>query len=63
MRKPIAMLALLIYLAAYIAIAATIGTWINGTPRILQLIFFVAAGVVWIFPLKPLFAWMNTPEA
>ena len=32
---------------------------ITGWARWAQLAFYVLAGVSWIFPLKPLFAWMN----
>lgn len=30
--------------------------------KIVDLIFFVAAGVVWAFPLKPLMLWVNKPK-
>lgn len=29
--------------------------------RLVHLAFFVAAGIVWALPLKPLFGWVNSP--
>jgi len=31
-------------------------------PAWAELMFFAVAGIVWIVPLKPLFAWMNRPQ-
>lgn len=59
-RKALGCLVLLAYLAIYAALAAALGgylvqilTWWG------QLIYFAAAGVLWVLPLKPLFGWMN----
>lgn len=30
--------------------------------RVLELIFFILAGTVWAFPLKPLMQWMTRPK-
>lgn len=59
-RKAIGCFTLLAYLAAYPAFAAGLGVWLASLiPAWAQLIYYAIAGVVWIFPLKPLFAWMN----
>lgn len=60
MRKPLTALILLVYLFAYIVLAATIGGMTSVWPRWAELAFYVVAGIAWIFPLKPLFAWMNS---
>lgn len=60
MRKAVGCAGLLLYLAGYVGIVATLGAAL--TPRLPAwglLAFFAIAGVVWIIPLKPLFAWMN----
>ena len=62
MRKIIAMLLLLIWIAAYTMIVVTAASATLTWPRALQLIFYVLAGVLWILPLKPLFAWMNSGQ-
>jgi len=59
MRKFAAMLILLAYIAFCIVFLATLGTWMTGWNKALQLLFYVLAGFIWIIPLKPLFVWMN----
>jgi Protein of unknown function (DUF2842) len=56
MRKPLTALILLVYIFAYAILAATVGGKVTGWA---QMPFYIVAGIVWIFPLKPLFAWMN----
>ncbi len=59
-RKALGCFALLAYMAVYAAIAATIGAALAPlVPIWAQLVFYAVAGVIWIFPLKPLFGWMN----
>lgn len=59
-RKAVGCAALLAYLALYAAAAATLGAWLlPALPPWAELVYYAAAGVIWIFPLKPLFAWMN----
>lgn len=59
MRKIIAMLLLLTWIAVYIWAVATAASSAATWPGLFQLGFYVLAGVLWILPLKPLFAWMN----
>ena len=62
-RKIIASIIMLLFLALWIFLAATIGTRMTGAPGWLQLIFYIVAGFAWVFPLRPLFRWMNArPE-
>jgi hypothetical protein len=59
-RKAIGCFVLLAYLAVYTVLAASLGVALIPTiPTWAQLIYYAIAGIVWIFPLKPLFAWMN----
>lgn len=59
MRKPIAMLIMLAYLGFYIWLVSVLAVAIGDTHGLVQLVFYVVAGLVWVIPLKPLFAWMN----
>ncbi len=62
-RKAIGCFGLLAYLAVYAISAASLGAALAPLlPTWAQLIYFAIAGVIWIFPLKPLFAWMNRGE-
>jgi hypothetical protein len=47
----------------YAAAAATLGAWLlPALPFWAELAYYAVAGVIWIAPLKPLFAWMNRPD-
>lgn len=59
-RKAAGCFVLLAYLAIYAALAASAGVWLAPLlPTWAELLFYLVAGLVWIFPLKPLFGWMN----
>jgi hypothetical protein len=59
-RKAIGCFGLLAYLAVYALLAASLGLALTPVlPTWAQLIYYAVAGVIWIFPLKPVFAWMN----
>lgn len=59
-RKPVGMLAILALIAVWcvgiVSLSPVVGTW-HG---LLQLLFYVVAGVIWIAPLRPLLQWMET---
>lgn len=38
------------------SLASTVGKW----PALVQLVFYIVAGVVWILPLKPILRWSET---
>lgn len=59
LRKALGTVVLLAYLAGYIAAAAMGFDLIAQAPWWAHLAYFAVAGVVWVAPLKPLFAWMN----
>ena len=59
MRKPIAILVMLAWLGFWIFGAVSVGSRMVEQPRLLQLLFYIAAGIGWVFPLRPLFLWMN----
>jgi len=59
-RKALGCFILLAYIAIYTVLAASLGVaLVPLIPTWAQLIFYALAGIVWIFPLKPLFAWIN----
>jgi membrane protein implicated in regulation of membrane protease activity len=59
-RKAFGCFVLLAYIAIYAMLAASLGVaLVPLVPTWAQLIFYAIAGIIWIFPLKPLFAWMN----
>jgi hypothetical protein len=62
-RKALGCLILLAYIAIYSLLAASLGVALFPLlPVWAQLIYYAIAGIVWIFPLKPLFAWINKSQ-
>jgi hypothetical protein len=59
-RKAIGCAALLAYLAVYTIAAATLGDILAAhVPQVALVFYYAVAGIAWVAPLKPLFAWMN----
>jgi predicted membrane channel-forming protein YqfA (hemolysin III family) len=58
-RKPAGMLLLLILIAVWGFVAVTVAEALPELPWPLEALFFIAAGIVWILPLKPLLRWME----
>ena len=59
-RKPAGMLIILALIAIWAVIVASFSPVISTWPAIVQLIVYVTAGIVWIFPVRPLLTWMET---
>lgn len=62
MRKPVAVVLMLAFMALWIWGAGTVGTMIAGSSVWLQLVYYIVAGFGWILPLRPLLLWMNANE-
>lgn len=62
MRKPITIFALLGFMAVWIWAIGTLGTHMTGLPGWVQMVFYIAAGTLWIIPLRPILKWMNAAE-
>jgi predicted membrane channel-forming protein YqfA (hemolysin III family) len=58
-RKPAGIFLILLLIAAWAWLVTTIVERLPGMPTPLRVVFFVAAGLVWILPLKPLLRWME----
>ena len=59
-RKPAGILMILLVIAAWAAIVATLAGRLPAMPWPVEALFFIAAGIVWILPLRPLLIWMET---
>ena len=59
-RKPAGIFAILALITGWaviiVSLSGTVGQW----PILMQAIFYLIAGIVWILPLKPLLRWMET---
>ena len=58
-RKPAGILLILLLIAVWGFIVVTVAEALPDLPWPLKALFFVAAGIVWIVPLKPLLRWME----
>jgi hypothetical protein len=59
-RQPAGILLILLWITAWCVGVASVGALIVDAPWWAQTPFYVVAGIVWIFPLKPLLRWMET---
>ncbi|MBV8685731.1 MAG: DUF2842 domain-containing protein [Alphaproteobacteria bacterium] len=59
-RKPAGIFLILALIAAWAALVATVAGWLPALPWPVEALFFVAAGIAWILPLRPLLRWMET---
>ena len=63
MRKPIGAIILLVWLIAYVAVAAVVGDRIAYEHWAWKLLYFPIAGLAWVLPVKPLLKWMHAKDA
>lgn len=59
-RKPAGILTILLLIALWGFVVVTVAEALPELPWPVEALFFVAAGIVWILPLKPLLRWMET---
>jgi carbon starvation protein CstA len=58
-RKPMGIFLILLLIVVWAVIVATVADSLESLPWPLKALFFTAAGIVWILPLKPLLRWME----
>lgn len=61
-RKPLGVLLVILLLAIYVLVAARLADPILRLPVLAQVPLWIALGVVWIFPMKPLIRWIETGQ-
>jgi hypothetical protein len=59
-RKPAGIFAILGLIAIWAAAVASLSSAVGRWPILVQSIFYVFAGIIWVVPLKPLLRWMET---
>lgn len=59
-RKPVGALAIVALIVTWCVLIASFSATIGRWPILVQLVFYVFTGIVWIMPLKPLLLWMET---
>ena len=59
-RKPVAIAAILLLIVVWATLVASVAPFVGKWPVLVQAIFYLAAGLAWILPLKPLLRWAET---
>ena len=59
-RQPFGIFLILLLIAVWAVIVASVAPLLDGLPRWLHIVYYLVAGIVWIFPLRPLLRWMET---
>jgi predicted membrane channel-forming protein YqfA (hemolysin III family) len=59
-RKPAGILAILLLILFWAVIVTTFAEAIGHWPALVQALFYLVTGLVWIAPLKPLLRWAET---
>ena len=56
-RTPAAIIAILVFVTAWICAAAVLGDHLAGAHWAIKAIYYVSAGFVWVFPVRWLMLW------
>ncbi|WP_010544899.1 DUF2842 domain-containing protein [Sphingomonas elodea] len=59
-RKPAGALAIIGLILVWVVLVASFSGQIGALPILVQTLIYLALGIVWILPLKPLLRWMET---
>lgn len=59
-RKPAGMIAILAIIAVWCILIASNSALIGTLPILVQAVIYIIAGIIWIFPVRPLLTWMET---
>jgi hypothetical protein len=58
-RKPVGMMMILTLILFWAVLVVSLSPWVGTWPVLVQGVFYLIAGIVWIMPLKPLLRWME----
>ena len=59
-RKPAGIFAILGVIASWAILVASLSGTVGQWPVLFQAVFYLVAGIAWVFPIKPLLRWMET---
>lgn len=62
-RNGVGVALILLLIAAWSAIVLLLAPFAAELPFLLEALFYAAAGIGWIFPVRPLLSWMETGKA
>ncbi len=59
-RKPVGVFAILALISVWAIAVASLSGSVGSWPVLVQALFYLVAGTVWILPLMPLLMWIET---
>ncbi len=59
-RKPVGVFGILAWITLWIVLVASLSGSVGAWPVLVQALFYLVAGLAWIFPLKPVLQWIET---
>jgi hypothetical protein len=59
-RRPAGVFGIIAWIALWAVLVASLSGSVGDWPVLLQALFYLVAGIAWIFPLKPLLQWIET---
>jgi hypothetical protein len=59
-RKPAGTLLLLLLITLWAVLVTSLSGTLARWPALVQALFYLVTGIIWIMPLKPLLRWMET---
>lgn len=59
-RKPVGVFGILAWITLWVVLVASLSGSVGAWPVLVQALFYLVAGIAWIYPLKPLLQWIET---
>jgi hypothetical protein len=59
-RKPVGAFTIIGLIILWAALIGSLAHWVGDWPVLLQGVFYLLTGLIWIVPLKPLIRWIET---
>jgi hypothetical protein len=59
-RNGAGMALILLLIALWCVMVASLAPLVSQLPFVVEMLFYAAAGIGWIFPVRPLLTWMET---
>lgn len=59
-RNGAGMALILLLIALWCVVVASLAPWVSQLPFLVEMLFYAAAGIGWVFPVRPLLSWMET---
>jgi len=59
-RNGVGLMLILLLIAAWSVAVASLAPFVAQLPVLVEALFYLVAGIAWIFPVRPLLTWMET---